>query len=113
AVIVVLIVISSSGGTKKAPKPHSKAANQAAVAVQELLAGIPQSGTTLGNPKAKVTITEFGALQCPICMQFATNGTENQLIATFVKTGKAKLIYRSLETASSDPGIPSGTFQTQ
>jgi protein-disulfide isomerase len=113
AIIVVAIVVSSSGGTKKVPKPNSKAATAAASTVDALLAVIPQSGTTLGNPKAPVTVTEFGDLECPICMEFATGGAENQIIQNDVKTGKAKLIYRSLETASGDSGIPSGTFQTQ
>ena len=35
-----------------------------------MLKGIPQHGTTLGNPKAPVTFTEYGDLQCPICKDF-------------------------------------------
>ncbi|MGI9187179.1 MAG: DsbA family protein [Gaiellales bacterium] len=61
--------------------------------VTEFFAGIPQSGNTLGDAAAPVTITEFGDLRCPVCKQFALD-TENQMIGTFVKPGKAKFVYR-------------------
>jgi protein-disulfide isomerase len=44
-------------------------------------------------------VTEFGDLVCPVCKSFAL-GAENQLIANEVRTGKVKLVYRALETAS-------------
>jgi len=72
----------------------------AAVAtVNSQLAGIPQHGNVLGNPKAKVTITEYGDLVCPVCRDFAL-GTESQLIANEVRQGKVKIVYKALETAS-------------
>lgn len=110
ALVAVAIAISSSGGTK-AVKPGSSAARQAAMAVDSLLAGIPQSGVTLGYPHAKVTVTEFGDLECPICQEFAL-GAEQQIITNDVKTGKVKLVYRSLETATQSSPIPN-VFQTQ
>jgi protein-disulfide isomerase len=104
-VVVLLIVISSSGGGKKAsPKPSGATAS----AVTALLVGIPQSGTTLGSPAAKVTVTEYGDLQCPICADFA-KGAENTLISSDVRSGRAKLVYKSLQTATQDPS----TFSTQ
>ena len=111
AVIAVAIAISSSGGGTKTIAPTSAAGKQTASNVSTLLSGIPQSGQTLGSPSAKVTVTEFGDLECPICRDFAL-GTENQLIANDVKSGKVKLVYRSLCTATCngpDPGI----FPTQ
>jgi protein-disulfide isomerase len=74
--------------------------------VSSLLNGIPESGVTLGYPTAKVTVTEFGDLQCPICRDFAL-GAENQLIANDVRSGKVKLVYRSLETATGNSPDPS------
>ena len=103
AVIAVAIAISSSGTSS--PKASPAAFRSAASTVDSTLAGIPQSGTTLGSPSAKVTVTEYGDLQCPICRDFAL-GAENQLIANEVKAGKAKLVYKSLETATGSGATP-------
>jgi protein-disulfide isomerase len=102
AVVAVLIAVSSSGSsspsTPKTPQQASQVANQ----VNGSLVGIPQAGTTLGAPSAKVTVTEFGDLQCPVCRDFAL-GSETQLIANEVKSGQVKLVYKSLQTATADP----------
>jgi protein-disulfide isomerase len=114
-VVVVVVVISSSKSSGPAPtKPHSKTANADITAVSSLLAGVPQSGETLGSPTAPVTITEYADLECPICDAFAlptnrntsdgTPGTGylDKLIAQYVRPGKAKIVFRSLETATGD-----------
>ncbi len=98
-VVVAAIAISSGGSTAQAVKPNSPAAKKAASTVNTLLAGIPQQGSTLGSPSAKVTLTEYGDLVCPVCKDFAL-GAENQLIANEVKAGKVKIVYKALETAS-------------
>ncbi len=108
AVVAVAIAISSSGGgTKATPSAFKSAAST----VDSQLAGIPQSGLTLGSPSAKVTVTEYGDLQCPVCKDFAL-GAENQLIANEVRTGKVKLVYKSLETATGNSPNPN-IFGTQ
>jgi protein-disulfide isomerase len=112
-VVVVVVVISSSNSNSPAPtKPHSAAATANVTAVTSLLAGVPQSGETLGSPTAPVTITEYADLECPICDAFAlpTNrntsdgspgtGYLDQLIKQYVRPGKAKIVFRSLETAT-------------
>jgi protein-disulfide isomerase len=104
-VVVALVIISSSGGGKQ---PSSKASAAAAATVNALLVGIPQSGTSLGSPSAGVTVTEYGDLECPFCADFA-KGAENNLISSDVRSGKVKLVYRSLETATGDPTV----FSTQ
>src|ERR1700690_2718352 len=63
AVAVVLVIVlggssSSTGDSKDATNIHSKKAETTAASVDTLLKGIPQHGTTLGNPKAPVTFTE-------------------------------------------------------
>jgi protein-disulfide isomerase len=100
-VIVAAIAISSGGGSSStaATRPHSAAAVKEATTVTNLLAGIPQSGNVLGNPNAKVTVTEYGDLACPICKDFALS-SENQLISNDVRSGKVKIVYKALETAS-------------
>jgi protein-disulfide isomerase len=113
AVIVVVVLIAvSSGGGGGAVAPSTPAAKAAAKQVNSLLAGIPESGTTLGKSSAPITITEYGDLECSVCDEFATpasftnpenepgTGWEDALINQYVRTGKAKLVYRSLETAS-------------
>jgi protein-disulfide isomerase len=96
--LVVAIVASSSGGS--GPVHHTPTQMQAAAAtVNQELAGIPQSGNVLGNPKAPVTITEYGDLVCPTCDDFALTSAP-QIIQSLVKTGKAKLVFRGFETAS-------------
>jgi protein-disulfide isomerase len=101
-VVVVLVVISSGGGGGGGSKvaAGSKQASATTKSVDALLKGIPQDGTSLGNPKARVTVTEYGDLVCPICKQFAL-GAENQLISKDVRAGKVKLVYRGLETAAA------------
>jgi len=47
----------------------------------------------LGDPNAPVTIIEFSDFQCPFCARFYSQ-TEIQLIDEYVKTGKARIIYR-------------------
>jgi protein-disulfide isomerase len=115
AIVAVVIAISVSGN--KAPKPvkvHSAASIADVAAVSSLLAGIPQSGETLGSPSAPVTITEYADLECPACDAFAlptnrntSDGTPgsgylDQLIKQYVRPGKAKIVYRSFETASGN-----------
>jgi protein-disulfide isomerase len=67
--------------------------------VDNLLGSIPQSGTMLGKPSAKVTVQYFGDLQCPICREF-TLQVLPQFIAKQVRTGNAKLDYKSFCTAT-------------
>jgi protein-disulfide isomerase len=110
-VVAVAIAISSSGGGGSAPAPTSAGAKQAAATVNGTLAGIPQNGQTLGSPTAKVTVTEYGDLECPICRDFAL-GAENSLISNEVKSGKVKLVYRSLATATLNGPNPN-VFPTQ
>jgi protein-disulfide isomerase len=123
-IVAVAIAISVSGGSGgNAPKPNSPAAKADVTAVSNLLAGIPQSGTTLGSPTAKVTITEYADLECPVCDAFAlpsnvntSDGTPgsgyfDQLVNQYVRPGKAKIVYRSLETASGNG--PNASMWTQ
>ena len=72
------------------------------------IGGIPQNGNTLGSPKAPVTLEYFGDLECPICKEF-TLGALPTLIQKYVRTGKLKIEYRNLETATREPE----TFKTQ
>jgi protein-disulfide isomerase len=107
-VVIVGIAIASGGGSSKAVKSGSKQANANAAEVSTLLNGIPQSANTLGNPNAPVTLKYYGDLECPICKDF-TLGALPALIQKYVRTGKLKIEYHSLETATREPEV----FKTQ
>jgi protein-disulfide isomerase len=92
---------------------HGKAATQTYKAVAAELQGIPQNGTTLGDPNAKVTLTYYADLQCPVCADFATNtNLLPHFIQTEVRSGAAKVAFRSLCTATCNDAGPS-LFNTQ
>jgi protein-disulfide isomerase len=106
AVVAVAIAVSSGGGgTTKLTSVKSSQTCKSSTdsAICSLLANIPQKGNTLGSPKAPVTVTEYGDLECPVCKDFAVSGIENQLIAKDVRSGRVKLVYKSLETATPSP----------
>jgi len=116
-VIVVAIVISTSGGSSPATTglQSGNHASNTYNTVNKLLTGIPQTGVTLGNPHAPVTLTYFGDLQCPICRDF-TLSTFPQFVQAEVRTGHAKVRYRSFCTASCNNqsfSNPQQVFNTQ
>ena len=107
-VAVVAILIATGGGGSKKVAPHSSEANATVAEVKTLIDGIPQSGNTLGDPNAPVTLQYFGDLECPICREF-TLGALPSIIQKWVRTGKVKIEYHSLETATREPEV----FKTQ
>ena len=109
AVLAVVIAISSGGGATANGLQKGAKATTLVSQVNSLLNGIPQSGATLGQPSAPVTMTYYGDLQCPVCRDFTVSGGFPQLVANEVRQGKVKVVYRAFETATPDPS----TFQTQ
>lgn len=108
AAIIVAIVIATGGGGKKTVAPKSKEANTQVAEVTSLVGGIPQSGNVLGSPSAPLTLKYYGDLECPICKEF-TLGVLPALIPKYVRTGKLRIEYLSLETATREPEV----FKTQ
>jgi protein-disulfide isomerase len=101
-VVVILIATSGSGGSSSSIPKTSSETKSTDTAVSQLIGGIPQSGNVLGNPTAPVTLQYFGDLECPICKEF-TLGALPSLIQKYVRTGKLRIEYRSLETATREP----------
>ena len=58
--------------------------------VQAEFSGLSEKAGTIGQSGAKVTITEYGDLRCPICKTF-DNDVVPTLVEDYVRTGKAKL----------------------
>ena len=112
AVVVVVgaIIVSSSGGGDSGATGivTGTTANENVSEVTTLLDGIPQSGNQLGKSSAPVSMDYYGDLECPICRDFTLGGLP-QIIQTYVRSGKLKIHYRSLQTATRD----ATTFQTQ
>lgn len=91
--IVVAIFVVSSGGDDSPSKDASS--------VSEQLAGIDQNGMVLGNPDAKVTLIEYGDLQCPICKQYAEEILPD-VIEGPIKAGKANFEYKNWAILGED-----------
>lgn len=93
-IVVVAIILSSGGGDKKKADGDGGGSGLANVAeVQKMYAGIPQSGITLGDPKAKATIVVFADPQCPYCRDFELTEFPG-VVKNLVRTGKAKVQLR-------------------
>ena len=91
--IVIAIVVVSSGGSDT---PENDASS-----VSEQLSGIPQNGMVLGDPTAKVTLVEFGDLQCPVCKQYADEILPD-VIAGPIKSGKANFDFQNWAILGED-----------
>jgi protein-disulfide isomerase len=89
AVVLVLIVIDQSQSDGGDPSDVAGDAE-----IERQLAGIPQAGMVLGDPDAKVTLVEFGDLQCPVCKGFAEEIIP-PLIESQVRNGEARLDFRN------------------
>jgi len=55
----------------------------------------------LGDTNAPITIVEFGDYQCFYCNKFF-HDTESQIYDNYIKTGKAKLIFKDFTIIGSD-----------
>ncbi len=88
-VVAVAIVISQSGNDSGGDTKLEGVSS-----VQSELRGLDQRGLTLGDPGAKVTVVEFGDLQCPVCKTYSEQVIP-QLIEGPVRSGEAKLEFRN------------------
>ncbi len=101
-VIVVVIVIVSSGSSSGGDAANLVEKPE----VEQLLAGIPQNSTTLGDPKAPVKLYEYGDLQCSVCKYFSEEVLP-QIIENQVKKGEVSITFRTFVTISEE-SIPAG-----
>jgi protein-disulfide isomerase len=99
-VVAVLIVVSNNGGSGGDTNLEDVGL------VKQNLQGIPQSGLALGDPKAKVTLYEFGDLQCPVCKAFSEEIVP-EVIDSKVRSGAAKIEFRNF-TIISEQSVPAG-----
>lgn len=88
-IVAILIVISQSGSDSGGDSTIEGADKIAAE-----LDGIPQEKLTLGDPKAPVSITEFGDLQCPVCASFSEQVMPD-LISQEIAPGNASIEFKN------------------
>jgi protein-disulfide isomerase len=103
-VAIVVVLVATGGGSKKGIPASKHERNSVVNEVTALVGGIPQKGNVLGSPTAPVSLQYFGDLECPICQKF-TLGALPSIISKWVRTGKLKIEYRSLETATREPEV--------
>ncbi len=107
-VAIVAIVIATSKSKNPTTESHAptttNAKNAAVSTVENELNGITQKGNVLGKPNAPVTMQYFGDLECPFCRQFTLSALPS-IIQNEVRTGKLKIEYKSMETATRNPPV--------
>jgi protein-disulfide isomerase len=95
--VAVLIVVSQAGSGSGGDTKLEDVA-----LVRDQLKGVPQQGTVLGNPRAKVEVVEFADLQCPICRGFSIEVAPD-LISQIVRPGIASYDLRQWPVIGQAP----------
>jgi protein-disulfide isomerase len=104
AIVAVAVLIVVNGNKSSGGDPSSLAD---VAEVNNALAGIPQSGMALGQPRAKVTLVEFGDLKCPFCAAFSKEVIP-PVIDSRVRDGAARIEFRNYTIIDPDQSVTSG-----
>ncbi len=102
------VIYSAGKGAPNPTPPPSTGNNQQAAAPANLTEAlkIGNRDVILGDPKAPVTLIEYGDYQCPFCGKMFSQ-VEPQLREEYIKTGKVKMVYRNFQflgTESTNAG---------
>lgn len=104
-VVVVIIAIVLAAGAFKGD--DGTGGKNGAAETRQLLAGLPQDGTLIGNPDAPVTIHEFADLKCPACKQFEIE-SQQQNVDELVRSGKANMRLHLVNIIDPNVGTEDG-----
>jgi protein-disulfide isomerase len=102
-VVVVVIIVAGSGSSSSGGDPTNVKHTSE---VEKMLTGIPQQKLVLGKAGAATSLIMYGDLQCPICKEYIEEILP-EIIATDVKKGEVKLVYRDFIIISEE-SIPAG-----
>jgi len=101
-VVVAVLIVISAGNSGSGGDTNLEDVGL----VKEKLKGIPQSGLLLGDPRATVTLYEFGDLQCPVCKAYSEQIVP-EVIESQVRTGEARLEFRNFVIIGQE-SVPAG-----
>jgi protein-disulfide isomerase len=66
-----------------------------------LIEGIPQNGTVLGSPDAKVTLIQWEDFQCPFCGEYTAQAFP-AIVEEYVRPGDVKVEFKGLAFLGDD-----------
>jgi protein-disulfide isomerase len=92
AVILIVVSLAVSGGDGESTSGSPPTT---------VVDGIPQSGTVLGSPSARVTLIQYEDIQCPFCRTYTEEAFPG-IVEEYVKTGRVKVDFRGLEFLGPD-----------
>ena len=99
AAIVAIVIVAGGGDSDDGGETASDGNTPADSA--NIFRGIPQNGTSLGDPKADQVLTEYADLQCPFCAEYSNNVLP-QVVEKYVRTGRVRLELRLLRFVGPD-----------
>ncbi len=88
-----VVYTNSKPASKQLGAVASPSAGTGVPGIPKATGNLADDDPFLGDPAAPVVIVEFGDFQCPFCGRFFQT-TEQEIIEKYVKTGKARLVYR-------------------
>jgi protein-disulfide isomerase len=103
-VVAIVVILVATGGSKSGIPTSKHEQTSVTKQITALIGGIPQNGNALGSPTAPVTLKYFGDLECPVCREF-TLGALPGIIQKYVRAGKVRVEYHSMETATHEPEV--------
>jgi protein-disulfide isomerase len=105
AVAIAVVVIAGAFVLTSQPKARQQPLGSPNAPVGSAITpvSIPANGFVLGNADAKHTIDIYEDFQCPVCRDFTVD-VEPQIVANYVATGKAKLVWHDFVVNDANLG---------